>query len=117
MKTLTNCENPSSNCLQIACCGIQEAACDSVNCFFKPEMILNIRYYFSKYQADNKLSAFPKDELRLTILFELPPVLFGAGGGDSDAASGKISRIIKCFHRSKQDLKKYFSEQKRRKKI
>jgi hypothetical protein len=32
MKTLTNCENTSSNPLQIACCGIQEAACDSVNC-------------------------------------------------------------------------------------
>jgi hypothetical protein len=32
MKTLTNCENPSSNPLQIACCGIPEADCDSVNC-------------------------------------------------------------------------------------
>ena len=30
MKTLTNCENPSSNPLQIACCGIQEATCDPV---------------------------------------------------------------------------------------
>jgi len=33
MKTLSNCENPFSNPLQIACCGIQEATCDSVNCF------------------------------------------------------------------------------------
>jgi hypothetical protein len=32
MKTLTSCENPSSNPLQIGCCGKQEAACDSVNC-------------------------------------------------------------------------------------
>jgi hypothetical protein len=32
MKTLTYCGNPSSNPLQIAYCGIQEAACDSVNC-------------------------------------------------------------------------------------
>ncbi len=32
MKTLTNSENPSSTPLQIACCGIQIAACDSVNC-------------------------------------------------------------------------------------
>jgi hypothetical protein len=32
MKTLTNCENPSGNPLQIACCSIQEAACDSVDC-------------------------------------------------------------------------------------
>jgi hypothetical protein len=32
MQTLTNCENTSNNPLQIACCGIQEAACDSINC-------------------------------------------------------------------------------------
>jgi hypothetical protein len=32
MKTLPNCENSSSNPLQTACCGIQAAACDSVNC-------------------------------------------------------------------------------------
>jgi hypothetical protein len=31
----------------------------------------------------------------------------------SDAASGKISRISKCFQRSNQDLKKYFSKQYR----
>jgi hypothetical protein len=29
----SNCENSSSNPLQIACCGIQEAACGSVNCY------------------------------------------------------------------------------------
>jgi hypothetical protein len=40
MKTLTNCKNPSSNHLQTACCGINEPAYDSVNCFSKPEMIL-----------------------------------------------------------------------------
>jgi hypothetical protein len=28
MTTLTNCKNPSSNSLQIACCGIQEAVDD-----------------------------------------------------------------------------------------
>jgi hypothetical protein len=32
MKTLTNCENPSSNPLQTACFGIQKPAYDSVNC-------------------------------------------------------------------------------------
>ncbi len=32
MKTLSNCENPSSNPLQTACCGIQEPAYDSENC-------------------------------------------------------------------------------------
>jgi hypothetical protein len=30
--------------------------------------------------------------------------------GNSDAASGKITRIRKCFHRSMQELKKYFLE-------
>jgi hypothetical protein len=33
MKKLSHCENPSSNPLQNAFCGIQEAACDSVNYF------------------------------------------------------------------------------------
>ncbi len=32
MKSLTNCENPSSNLLQRACSGFPEAACDSKNC-------------------------------------------------------------------------------------
>jgi hypothetical protein len=52
---------------------------------------------------------FSKAELRLTIPFELPPVLLG-GGGNSDAASGKISRIRKCFHRASRNLKSIFLE-------
>jgi hypothetical protein len=49
-ETLINCENPSSNPLEIASCGIQEATCDTVYCSV---MILKkLRYYFSKYQAD-----------------------------------------------------------------
>ncbi len=44
--------------------------------------------------------------MRLTIPIELPPVSLGVGkGGNSDAASGKISIISKCFHRSKPELK------------
>ncbi len=46
----------------------------------------------------------------------LPPFFFW-GGGNSDAASGKISRIMKCFHISKQDLKKYFLNNKDAKKF
>jgi hypothetical protein len=51
--------------------------------------------------------------LRFIIPFELPPVLLGVGwgGGDSDAASGTISKISKCFHGSKLALKTYFSKQ------
>ncbi len=56
---------------------------------------------------DYCLSCFSKNELRFTIPFELPPVLLGGGGGregDSDAVSGKISRIIKCFHRKQAGI-------------
>ncbi len=47
--------------------------------------------------------------MRLPISFELPPVSLGvgSGGGNSDAASGKISRISKNFQRSKQELTKF----------
>jgi hypothetical protein len=37
--------------------------------------------------------------------------------GNSDAASGKISRISKCFHRSKQDLKSIVLNNKDAKKL
>ncbi len=65
------------------------------------------RYYFSKSQADDRLSAFSKAELRFLSLFDVP-----ARVGNSDAVSYKISRISKCFHRSKQELKKYFLNNK-----
>jgi hypothetical protein len=56
--------------------------------------------------------------MRLPISFELPPVSLGVGGwvgmgpwgGNSDAASGKISRISKQFQRSKQELKRPFQD-------
>jgi hypothetical protein len=67
-------------------------------------------------QVDDWLSAFSKAELRLTIPLSCTS-LVGGGGGDSDAASGKISIISKCFHRSKQELKKYFSRLWKWKKI
>ncbi len=59
-------------------------------------------YYFSKLHTYDWLSDFSKAELRFPILFEVPPEF------KSDAASCKISRISKCFQRSKQELKKYF---------
>jgi hypothetical protein len=46
-----------------------------------------------------------KAELRLPVPFEFAPVSLGrGGGGDSVAASVKISRISKSFQRSKQEL-------------
>jgi hypothetical protein len=42
--------------------------------------------------------------MRLPISFELQPDLLGVGGGNSDAASGKLSRIGKNFQRSNQEL-------------
>jgi hypothetical protein len=58
------------------------------------------------------LSAFSKDELSFTTLFELPPVLLGK---ISDAASGKISRIRKCFQA--ETLRVLFYPVQMRKKI
>ncbi len=95
MKTLTTCGNPSSNPLQIACCGIQEATCDYVNCSVSRRWFWSVlRNSFSNFQVDYWLSAFSKDEeLRLTFPFEFPPVLLGGGrgGGDSHAASGFLN--------------------------
>ncbi len=46
------------------------------------------------------------------------PIELGGGGrGDSDAASGKISIISKCFHRSKQELFETLKMQKNIKSI
>ncbi len=73
--------NPSSYPLQIGCCGIQEAACDSVNCSVRDDFEA---CYFSKYQSDYWLSAFSKEELRFTIPFELPVL----DGNNSDPGSG-----------------------------
>jgi hypothetical protein len=39
-------EDPYRNHLQNACCGIQEAACDSVNCSVKLEMMLKNSTHF-----------------------------------------------------------------------
>jgi hypothetical protein len=56
------------------------------------------------------LSATSKAEMRLPISFELPPVLLGVGVGgvNSDAASGKISRI--CFKEASRNFKSTFQD-------
>ncbi len=69
METLTNCENPSSNPLQIACCDIQEAACDFVNCSVSWEACYGITFRNTRRTIDWRI--FSKDELRFTIPFEL----------------------------------------------
>ncbi len=105
MKTVNNCENPSTNPLHTACCGIQELAYDSVNCSVSWRWFWNVFRYYFLYQVDDRLLAFSKAELKLTIPFELPPVSLGVGGG------GILMRLpsgSKCFHRSKQKFKKYF---------
>ncbi len=65
--------------LQNACCHIQEAGCNSLNCFVSRRLrwILKrvTRYYFLKSQADDWLSAFSNAELRFPVPFEGPPVL------------------------------------------
>ncbi len=63
------------------------------------------------------LSAFSKDELWLTISFELPPVLLGVSGGggglDSCAASGKITmELVSIFIEASRTLKITFLNNK-----
>ncbi len=64
MKTLTNFEDPYWNPLQNACCGIQEAACDSVNCSLSRrwwwKIQKNLKLVSSKPQADDWLLAFQR---------------------------------------------------------
>jgi hypothetical protein len=50
-----------------ACCGIQEAACDSVNCSLKTSKKFEVGLvitFFSKSQANDSQWAFSKAELR-----------------------------------------------------
>ncbi len=126
MRTLTNCENPSSNPLQNASCCIQEAACDSVNYSVSRWWLWSMLwYYFSKSQTVigwwhfqmlivvpsslwDAISIVVKTIERITMTYIT---------GNSDAASSKIYRISTCFHRSKQEFKKYFSWQLRSKQI
>jgi hypothetical protein len=106
MKTLTNCENPSRNPLQNACCGIQEAACNSVNYSVSRRWFwfwsMLVHYYFSKLQTVIGCRHYQR-------LIEVSYYLWGAASivvktrknritmthitGNSDAASSKISRI------------------------
>ncbi len=68
MRSLTNSENSSSNNLQIACCSIQEADYDYVNCFVSQRWFWSVlRYYFSKA------------ELSFTILYFFFFVYFFGG--------------------------------------
>ncbi len=128
MKTLTNFENPSSNHLQTACCGIQETAYDSVNCFEACYVIT----FHNRWVIDHctlqcsswvgiythPISSLPKFVLcvldcchfqRLIWDSQFPlscrQSRWGGGKGDSNAAFGKISRISKSFRISMQELK------------
>ncbi len=119
MKTLTYFEDPNQNPLQKACCCIQEAACDSVNCS------VSWRWWWKILNFLKRVSVllFRITGRWLAVSFfkggiEVSNSLWGAARvGNYDAASCKISRISKCFHRSKQELKKYFSWQFRCKKF
>ncbi len=110
MKTLSNCENPSSNPLQTACCGIQEPTYDSVNCSVSRRGFWSVLLFIKEssqweyqknqfafisfgkiqflpprfpVQVDDWLSAFSKAELRLTTksLWVAASLVGGGGGG------------------------------------
>jgi hypothetical protein len=65
----------------MACCGFQEAACDSEKMFRKPEMMVKnskkieegFGITFQNHITDDWLSAFSKAELRFPVLFEVLP--------------------------------------------
>ncbi len=112
MKTPTNFEDTYWNLLQIACFGIQEAACDSVNCsvsrgwwWRSQKFLKRVSESLFKSQEGDWLSAFSKAELRFPILFEVLPEL-------EIAASCKIYRIstvpVSVFIEASKNLKSIF---------
>ncbi len=107
MKTHTNFEDPYWNPLRNACCSIQEAAYDSVNCSISRILRWKIQVLLFKITDIWLAVGFFKGWI------EVSNSLWGAARVESDAASCKISWISMCFHRSKQELKKYFSSQLR----
>jgi hypothetical protein len=49
--------------------------------------------------------------MRLPISFELPPVSLGVGGGNYDAASGKISmELVRIFKEASRNFKITFQD-------
>ncbi len=122
MKTLTNHENPSRNPLQTACCGIPEPWFCKL--FRKPEMILKhvmvLIFITGRWLTIGISQGWIEAHNFLWVAFPLSCRRLVEGwvgeGGGSDAASVKIFIISKCFHRSKQELKKYFSRHWRCKK-
>ncbi len=105
MKTLTNCEKPSSNPLQTVCCGIQEPAYCSISQRWFWSVL---RYYFSQ-QVDDWLLAFSKAELRFTISFELLPVSWGGGGaGNLMRLLVKYPELISFFIKASRYFKSTF---------
>ncbi len=93
MKALTICENPSSNPLQTACCGIQEAARDSVNCSGSQEMILNHVTVLLFIISVRLLKVrFFKGWIEDQNSFESGWMVWG--GGDSAATSGKTPELL-----------------------
>jgi hypothetical protein len=99
---LTNFEDPYWKPLQNAWCGIQEATCDSVNCSV-------IRWWW--WNIQQILKRFSVLLFKITGRW-LADVFFKGWIEVSNSLWGAtrvlIFRISKCFHRSKQELKKIF---------
>ncbi len=98
-KSLTNCENPSSNNpLQKACSGFPIAACDSKSCS------VSRLWSWKLFRKPAMNECWRK----LTNERE--------GKQNSDAAVGTVFRINKCFQKIKQILCIYFSGTRKAKK-
>ncbi len=93
MKTLTNYENLFSNRLQIACCGIQEAACVSVNCSVSRRWFWSVqRYYRRTIDSD-----FSKDELGSQFPLSCCQSCLGGGGGILRQLPVKSPELVSVF--------------------
>ncbi len=92
VKSLTNCEIPSSNPLQRACSGFLIAVCASKSCFRNPSVILKI---------------VPKARYECSL--ENWPMRAKKAGREIWCGFRNNFRTRKCFLRSKQKLQIKFS--------
>jgi hypothetical protein len=87
MRSLTNCEIPSSNPLQRACSGFLTAACAFKSCSETPvilKIVPKAGYECTLEESTNESKGKPVQKF--------------------DAAFGTTFKISKCFQRSKQKL-------------
>ncbi len=110
MKTPSNFEDPHWNPLQNACCGIQEAACDSLSCS------VSLRWFLKRVLV--LLFKIPGCRLFHRLNWSFQFSLRCRGVGNSDAPSGKSPELVSVFiEASKSLIKKVFLKIKMQKNL